>query len=225
MYLMNPPEIAKMSANDITALGMTIGPDNAARLAQVKMALEKPGALQQQTMTNQLFKTIVADYMPGVKAELLTRVPRNDSERDTQAALSTIHQNVNERIQARANELKRPLLIDEQEKLMRDAMKEEIVLDRGTFTRNTRVPLLSIPASGPKKAEYLKQVVLPLDQADPAHLSEWYKFIRNNRNGFEKRTDDQIRKDLAATLERAAGVRAANGPPELIEEILKGKVK
>jgi protein required for attachment to host cells len=213
MYLANPETLGAMN------------PNNAKELLMAHARLQKPGAVKQARMTQETFKSIIRDY--DYDANLLTGKPKTSKDKETQAELSTMFREVNQLIQTRENELKRPLTGEEQEKLMRDAVKQKVKISSGFFGLGSKeVSRLAISTAEPEKAqEVFRSARIPIEQVDPELMTRSIEFVRANRKGFEKRSDAEIRALLKEPLERAAAVFELNGPPELYQNILRGNVK
>lgn len=222
-YLMNDEALAAMSPSAVAALGLEIGFDNAQMLANRKIQLAKPANMTQARMARDVFKTIAGEY--NFKPELLTRAPKNETEREAQGTLATMYMEINQRIHSTSTARGKPLTPDEMEDLARKEFTNMVKIDPGLFSRSRLVPAISIPADGPKRVEALKQLTKPMEQIDPEVLGHHIGWIKKNRPGFERMTDAEVRARLGSALERAAGLDAARAPRELIEAVLRGEQK
>lgn len=225
-YIANPDVVAAMSPSTIAGpLAVEIGYGNAKELLAFHARLQKPGGLKQERMTQATFKSIIADY--DYDPNLLSRTGKlTEREKEKQAELTTMYREVNQLIESRAREQKRPLTSEEQEKLMRDAVQQRVKISHGFFGLQTReVPRLAVSTDPAKRDELYRNARIPVEQINPELLSRSIEFVRNNRKGFEKKTDAEIRATLREPLERAAAVFEFDGPPELYQSILRGNVR
>lgn len=225
IYLANPEALAAMNPNTIAGpLALEIGVGNARTLLHAQSQLAKPGKVAQAKMDVQTFKSIITDY--GFDAGLMTKQVKSEADKEKQAELTTMFREVNQLIDTRARETKRPLTREETEKIMRDAMGQTVKLDHGFMGLRTREVLrLLVPTDGERATEALRSARVDVKESPPDVLEEHIRYIKETRKGFDKRSDAEIMRLLKEPLERAEGVRVLGGSPDLIRSILSGGSK
>jgi hypothetical protein len=231
-YMLNPETVKSMSDDAMRAIALDVGPRNALALRNYRDNLDKmPGGVATARMDVQSFKTIIADF--GYKPELMgtTRKLTSETDKAQRDEMGAIFLEVNQRIQAKAQEKKRPLELAEKEQIMRDALSQKVKLDYNWYqvTKTDReVPLIALPREGEAATERRNQLLkqgdlLPITSLSARDLSSVASFIRSVRPDTRSLTDDAIAKRFQLEIERAAALKSRGATAADVRAIFTGE--
>ncbi len=183
----DPEVLSKMSRAQVEALRGRFGLEATKQLLTKHEALSKPGKLIEAKMDKQDFDT-VADSL-GLKPY----APKSESE---SRKLGQLQYRVEQLIDRRQSEEKRPLTRQEKAELMRQEMARTVVVDG--FWSDSTVPVIQL------SAEQVSKVIVPSgERAKVAQaLQEMYR--RDPTNPDYAPTEDNVRRTYLRAQSRSA---------------------
>ena len=222
MYMMQPETVKDMSDTALDALALNIGHRNALELKRFRDGLNKvPGGLANAKMDVQSFRAVISEY--GYDPNVMSKTGKlTEKDRQHKDELSHIYLEVNQRIQAKSVEKKRPLELDEKEAIMREALKSKVYLDNGWFSKDREVPAIAVPREGERGAEMRERAIVPFKDIAPESVAASVAFLRANRPDLSRLTDQQIVERMRGSIERAAALARTGASREDIERLLGG---
>lgn len=221
-YMLNPDTVKDMSDTALNALALDVGPRNALALKSFRDNLSKvPGGLAGAKMDVQSFRAVISEY--GYDPNVMSKTGKlTEKDRQHKDELSHIYLEVNQRIQAKAIEKKRPLELEEKELIMREALKSKVYLDNGWFSKDREVPAIAVPQSGERGAAMRERAIVPFKDIAPESVAASVAFLRANRSDLSRLTDQQIVDRMRGSIERAAALARTGASREEIERFLGG---